>query len=155
MNRKTKPLKINDTHVRDTPALQTVLDLTALFPSDLLPAMIDGSDALWLTCHAAEPVGFCFAEPEPMTEGTWNMRAIAVLPAHQNSGAGTALTHALETRLRALGARLLIADTSGLPEFAATRAFYRARGYAEQSRIRGFWAPGDDKVTLTKSLDLA
>jgi ribosomal protein S18 acetylase RimI-like enzyme len=63
--------------------------------------------------------------------------------------AGTAR---LEADLRAKGARILIADTSGSDEFTQTRAFYRKNGYSEEARIRDFWADGDDKVVFWKSL---
>ena len=56
------------------------------------------------------------------------------------------------TALQAKGARILIADTSGTEAFAPPRAFYAANGYAEEARIRDFWATGDDKVVFWKAL---
>lgn len=50
------------------------------------------------------------------------------------------------------GVRILLADTSGTEDFAATRGFYAAKGYTEEARIRDFWAAGDDKVTFRKAL---
>jgi ribosomal protein S18 acetylase RimI-like enzyme len=90
--------------------------------------------------------------PEALTDGTWNMLAIAVLPARQGEGRGGALVARLEAILRDRGQRVLIADTSGTDAFARTRAFYRVNGYAEEARIRDFWAEGDDKVVFWKSL---
>jgi len=46
----------------------------------------------------------------------------------------------------------LIANTSGVDEFAQTRAFYFKNGYAEEARIRDFWDAGDDKIVFWKSL---
>lgn len=149
---------IRPTTRADLPALQTVLDGTELFPSAMLPDMIDPhlvgeSEAVWLTCEGGgAPIGLCFATPETFTEGTWNMLALGVLPARQGKGAGTALVVALEERLRAEGQRILIADTSGAPAFERTRAFYRRNGYEEEARIRDFWAAGDDKVTFRRAL---
>ncbi len=80
------------------------------------------------------------------------MLAIAVLPSRQGSGLGKALVAELEALLRAENHRVLIADTSGSPEFAQTREFYRKNGYAEEARIRDFWDKGDDKVTFWKSV---
>ncbi len=152
-------MKIRPTELKDIPALQTVLDGTELFPSDMLPDMVsgflsdDGSADVWLTAEAGgEPVGFCFASPEELADGTWNMLAIAVLPEKQGSGAGGALVAALESLLRKQGHRVLIADTSGADDFARTREFYRKNDYAEEARIRDFWAAGDDKVVFWKSL---
>ena len=152
-------MNIRPTKHDDLPALTDVLDGTDLFPSDMLPDMIGGfleggdTEDLWLICEEeGRAIGFCYAAPEQLTDGAWNMLAIAVLPSKQGSGAGGALVTALESFLRKRGGRILIADTSGTDEFAATRAFYRKNGYAEEARIRDFWAAGDDKIVFWKNL---
>jgi ribosomal protein S18 acetylase RimI-like enzyme len=143
----------------DVPALQAVAQDAGLFPGELLPAMIapylsdEVSDEVWLVCADDQAViGFCYCVPEKFAGGTWNMLALGVSPARQGGGAGKALVAALESHLRKAGERVLIAETSGVAEFAATRAFYRAAGYTEEARIRDFWAPGDDKVVFWKAL---
>ncbi len=143
----------------DIPALQEVLDGTELFPSEMLPDMLGGfladaeSPDIWLTCEAeGKPAGFCYAVPEQLAEGAWNMLAIAVLLDLQGSGCGAAMTRHLEAMLNKRGQRILIADTSGTEDFAQTRAFYRKNGYVEEARIRDFWAAGDDKIVFWKSL---
>ena len=152
-------MNIRPTKPEDIPALQTVLDGTELFPSEMLPDMVSGflsgqeSEDIWLTCEVdGAAIGFCYAAPEEMTDGIWNMLAIAVLPSKQGSGTGAALVKQLEATLWEHSHRILIADTSGTEEFAQTRAFYRKNGYSEESRIRDFWAAGDDKVTFWKAL---
>lgn len=80
------------------------------------------------------------------------MLAIAVLPDGQRQGAGAAICQHLERLLGPMGHRVLLADTSGTDDFAATRAFYRKNGFTEEARIRDFWAAGDHKVTFCKSL---
>jgi N-acetylglutamate synthase-like GNAT family acetyltransferase len=112
-------MKIRLTKQEDIPALNMVLDGTGLFPSSMLPDMIapflfDEEPAdVWLTCEVnGTPVGFCYTIPEPLTDGTWNMRAIAVLPELQKHGVGAAIVKALEDRLRDEGHRVLIVDTS-------------------------------------------
>lgn len=143
----------------DIIGLQGVLDATELFPADMLPDMIRGflSDAesadIWLTCEMdGEAVGFCYAVPEALAEGAWNMLAIAVLPTVQGRGFGGAIVAHLETVLRERQQRILIADTSGTDAFAPTRAFYQKHGYREEARIRDFWADGDEKIVFWKSL---
>ena len=150
-------MNIRPTEASDIPALQIVLDETGLFPSEMLPDMLSGflskrdSQAVWLTCEVGgEPVGFCYAAPEQLTDGTWNMLAIAVHPSKQGVGHGGAMVRRLEALLREEGHRVLIADTSGKDEFASTRQFYRKSGYSEEARIRHFWAKGDDKVVFWK-----
>ncbi|MBX9885212.1 MAG: GNAT family N-acetyltransferase [Novosphingobium sp.] len=143
----------------DIPALQGVAQDAGLFPGEMLPDMIDGyltdgsSQDIWLVCEEqGEAIGFCYCVPEQLAAGTWNMLALGVSPSRQGKGAGKVLVAALESRLRGSGERVLIAETSGTEEFAGTRAFYRACGYAEEARVRDFWAPGDDKVVFWKAL---
>ncbi|MDW4500502.1 GNAT family N-acetyltransferase [Sulfitobacter sp. D35] len=150
--------RIAPTVAEDIPGLQRVLEDTGLFPPDLLPEMFaparDGDpSAFWLTCHlGSEPVGLCYTRAEEMADGTWNMLALGVASAHRRSGLGAALVAAAEERLREQGQRMLLVDTSGTDDFAAARAFYEGIGYAQEARIRDFWAPGDDKITFRKSL---
>ena len=152
-------MKTRPTKPEDIPALQFVLDQTELFPSEMLPDMVEGylsgkeDESVWITAEDdGQAIGFCFASPEALAEGTWNMLAIAVLPEKQGSGAGGAIVMALEKHLAEQGNRILIADTSGTDAFARTREFYAKNGYTEEARIRDFWAEGDDKVTYWKSL---
>jgi GNAT superfamily N-acetyltransferase len=152
-------MKIRLTKQEDIPALTMVLDGTALFPSAMLPDMIapflfdeDPVD-VWLTCEVkGTPVGFCYTTPEPLTDGTWNMRAIAVLPERQTHGVGAAIVKALEDKLRDEGHRVLIVDTSSSEAYTMARNFYLKIGYTQEARIRDFWGPGDDKIVFWKSL---
>ncbi len=82
----------------DIPKLEGVLDETGIFPSEMLSSMVDGfiSDEeqkdIWLTCEVdGEAIGFCYAAPEQLTDGTWNMLAIAVRPVRQGRGHGSAV----------------------------------------------------------------
>ncbi|MGC1496084.1 MAG: GNAT family N-acetyltransferase [Sulfitobacter sp.] len=152
-------MDIRLTQAADIPALKTVLDQTDLFPSEMLPDMLGGflkavePDELWLTCvDQGAPIGLCYAKPEMLANGTWNMLAIAVHPDHQRRGAGGALTSHLELALKHNNQRILIVDTSGSAAFDNTRSFYLKNGYTQESRIRDYWAPGDDKVTFWKQL---
>lgn len=146
---------IRATIASDIPALQAVLDTTELFPSEMLPDMLApflaGGPDRWLTYEQdGKAVGFCFAREEELAEGTWNMLAIAAVPLRQ--GVGSALVGQLEADLRKLGARIVIADTSGTDDFTDTRAFYAKTGYNEEARIRDFWAKDDDKIVFRKAL---
>lgn len=98
---------IRPTVAADLPALQQVLNETGLFPSEMLPELMGtyfrepSGNEVWLTCEvSAAPIGFACAKSEELTEGTWNMLAIAVAPGHHRSGAGSALIAKLEAVLR-------------------------------------------------------
>ncbi len=142
----------------DIPAIKMVVDAT-LFPADLLDGMIapyfqaDSCTDIWLTQDdGGKAVAVAFCEAERMTQGTWNLLAIGVLPAHQGQGIGTRLIKHLERMLFQRDGRILIVETSGLPEYAQTREFYRRLGYVEEARIREFYASGEDKIVYWKSL---
>ena len=150
-------LEVRVTAPRDLALLADVADKTGLFPGSMLPGMIDrfladaAGDEIWLTAEwGGEVVGFCYAAQERLTEGTWNMLAIAVDPAVQGKGIGTGIVDRLHSAISGRSARLVIVDTSSLPEFAPARAFYLRNGYTEEARIREFWGDGNDKVVFWK-----
>lgn len=96
-------------------------------------------------------VGWICWGPTPCTAGTYDLYWMAVDPAVQHGGVGTALVAEMERQL--LGrARLVVVETAGRPAYDATRAFYEARGYRPTARIPDFYSPGDDLVVYTKSL---
>jgi ribosomal protein S18 acetylase RimI-like enzyme len=97
-------------------------------------------------------LGYACWGPVPLTEGVHDLYWIAVDPREQGSGVGRELMRAVEAAVLASGGRMVLAETAGKPEYAATRAFYLRVGYEEVSRIRNFYRVGDDKVTYGKTL---
>lgn len=49
-------------------------------------------------------------------------------------------------------ARLLLVETSGLPDFSAARAFYEKHGFTREARIGDFYQEGDDKLVYVKKV---
>ncbi|HEY9507020.1 MAG TPA: GNAT family N-acetyltransferase [Gemmatimonadales bacterium] len=96
-------------------------------------------------------VGWICWGPTPCTLGTYDLYWMAVDPAAQSAGIGTALLREMEGRL-AGSARLIVVETAGRPDYRPTRAFYEARGYRKASVIPDFYAPGDDQVVYVKHL---
>jgi ribosomal protein S18 acetylase RimI-like enzyme len=78
---------------------------------------------------------------------------IAVQPESQGRGYGTALLQYVENTLRTNSQRLLLVETSGLPKYERSRAFYGKCGYEEEARIRDFYTVGDDKIVFRKVLN--
>jgi ribosomal protein S18 acetylase RimI-like enzyme len=109
-------------------------------------------DYLFLGAFTPEEVlvGYACWGPTPATDRTWDLYWIAVDTALQGAGIGTILLQEVERRLVGLHARMLIAETSSRSDYAATRAFYARRGYAEAARVRDFYAPGDDRIVFVK-----
>ncbi len=149
---------VKPTTAADIPALQTVLNGTGLFPSNLLPDLMapyltGQSAAFWLSCHhKGVAVGFVCTRPEELTQGTWNMLALAVLPELQGQGCGSVLIAGVEAHLRLMRQRLVIVETSGAQAYSTARRFYVSQGYEEEAQIRDFWDKGDDKIVFRKVL---
>ena len=78
---------------------------------------------------------------------------IAVRPASQGRGRGAAMLRHVEENLRTRDQRLLLVETSGLPQYDRTRAFYVRCGYEEEARVRDYWTAGDDMVLFRKALN--
>lgn len=99
-------MDIRPTTTDDIPGLKTVLNATGLFPAELLTDMIGGflsgaeASDIWLTgMDDSKPVCFLYTVPETLTDRTWNLLAIAVLPQNQGTGIGSAMVAHLETVL--------------------------------------------------------
>lgn len=143
----------------DLPALKALIDAVGLFPSEMLDDMMaeyldnpSGSEQVWLTDDDNGPVGMAYYAPERLTEGTWNLYLITIHPDRQRQGRGAALLRYVENALKARSERILLVETSGLPDFEYQRAFYRLCGYEEEARIRDFYQIGEDKVIFRKAL---
>lgn len=145
--------------VADIPTLKDVLDTVDLFPSEMLDDLIadyfsnPASEHLWFTAEEeGVPISIAYCEPERMTDGTWILLAIAVRSDCQGLGVGGEMMRYVEDLLATRGQRILLVETSSLPEFEQTRTFYRNNGYHEEARIRDFYQHGDDKLVFRKSL---
>lgn len=142
----------------DIPAMKRVIDSTGLFPSEMLDEMMRGylegsaPDDLWLVASGPQIIAAAYCAPERLTSGTWNMLMIAVDPAAQGQGVGAAIMNHVERLLTGRGERMLLVETSGLPDFERVRRFYRGIGYGEEARIRDYYQRGDDKVVFRKAL---
>ena len=96
--------------------------------------------------------GFACYGPTPLTRGTYDLYWICVGRGYRRRGTGRALLLAVIRGLRRSGGRLLSVETSGRRDFAPTRAFYERAGLAATARVPGFYAPGDDLVIFTYTL---
>jgi GNAT superfamily N-acetyltransferase len=142
----------------DRHRIEDITRAVAVFRPDEIPVALEVFDGAaagspdYLALGAEQDgrlVGWICWGPTPCTLGTYDLYWMAVDPSVQGAGVGTALLHAMESRLAGL-ARLIIVETAGRAEYAPTRAFYQARGYRVTSRIPDFYAPGDDQVVYVK-----
>ena len=147
----------------DRAAILSILERSGLFRSSEISVALEVLDiALFregqsdYIVHTARSGGrarawICFG-PNTMTEGTFELYWIAVDPDRYRCGLGRLLLeHAVDTA-RAMKGRLLVAETSSREDYEGTRSFYRRLGFREDGRVRGYYAPGDDKVFFVKDL---
>jgi len=94
--------------------------------------------------------GYVLFGPVPLTEGNYDLYWIAVDPNIQGGGVGRRLMKHVEKQVRQRGGRLLCLETSSQGSYLRTRKFYEQAGYVEESCIRDFYKPGDDRLTYVK-----
>jgi GNAT superfamily N-acetyltransferase len=147
----------------DRGRIEEITRAVGLFRSDEIPVALEVFDEAVRAGHRPEPYSALGAEvegrlsgwicwgPTPCTLGTYDLYWMAVDPALQGSGIGTALVLEMERRLTGL-ARLIVVETAGRPDYAATRRFYESRGYRPSATIPDFYAPGDDQVVFVKAV---
>ena len=95
-------------------------------------------------------LGYAIFGHRDLTEGVYDLYWIAVDPNARRKGVGGALIIASEEAVRAMGGRILIAETSGTAEYEFTREFYVRMGYVNEATIKDFYKVGDDLKIYTK-----
>ena len=96
-----------------------------------------------------QPLGYACYGRVPMTRGTFDLYWIAVPPGLQGQGIGSKLVDFLEGILRGTGGRMILADTSSIPEYEKTRQFYRKKGFREVAKISDYYDEGNDRITFS------
>ncbi|AMV72722.1 GNAT family N-acetyltransferase [Desulfuromonas sp. DDH964] len=145
----------------DLPELERVLRATSAFTEpevecamELLHIVLDDpaqKDYLVAVAdHEGKAAGYILYGPVPVTEGNFDIYWIATDPAVQGKGLGRALMEFAEADARARGARMVCLETSSQGGYQRTRRFYDQAGYIQESCIRDFYKPGDDRLTYVK-----
>lgn len=96
------------------------------------------------------PVGYVCYGSAALTEGVFDIYWILVEPGSRGLGVGRTLLQHTGKLVREMGARMMIAETSSLDSYRAARDFYIKSGFSEESRVRGYYRDGDDKITYVK-----
>ena len=95
-------------------------------------------------------LGFACYGPRDLTSGVFDLYWIAVDSHTHRNGIGRRLLTATEEEVRQAGGRMLIAETSGTPDYEPTRQFYLGLGYTMEATIRDFYTEGDDLAIFVK-----
>jgi ribosomal protein S18 acetylase RimI-like enzyme len=97
-------------------------------------------------------IGYICYGLTPMTRGTFDLYWIAVDPDFQEKGVGSKLLSFLEEVVKAEGGRMILADTSTIPQYEKTQKFYLKNGFQEVARIPDYYHPGNDRITFCKKI---
>ncbi len=108
----------------------------------------------FLSCRLdGQVVGFACYGPRALTRGAYDFYWLGTASSAQRRGVGRALMQRVEDNIRARGGRLVVLETSGLPEYAAARRLYDSHGYRREAVIADFYDVGDDLYLYSKKLD--
>ena len=135
-----------------------LVETNDMFPADMLDEMTlpyfsgETGGHRWIVFDDGTVNGVAYYVPEQLTEGTWNLLLIAVDRTVHGKGIGSALMRFVENDLANEEVRVLLVETSGIPEFKRTRGFYDMLDYQREARIRDYYSDGDDKVIFRKRL---
>jgi ribosomal protein S18 acetylase RimI-like enzyme len=154
---------IRPTVPADTPELVSLAHATAVFKPHEIETLRDVLDHYHAATQAeghrcvtseqgGRPVGFAYYAPAAMTDRTWYLWWIAVSKQTQARGLGGKLLRHAEDEIRRAGGRVLLTETSSLPQYELTRRFYLKHGYDREAVLRDFYADGDDLVVFRKRL---
>jgi ribosomal protein S18 acetylase RimI-like enzyme len=95
-------------------------------------------------------LGFACYGRRDLTNGVFDLYWIAVDPGSHRNGVGRGLLNASEEAVRQAGGRMLIAETSGTPQYEPTRKFYAGMGYTIEATLKDFYTEGDDLTIFVK-----
>jgi len=99
-----------------------------------------------------QPAGYICYGPTPMTQGNFDLYWIVVDPNLQGKGIGSKLLVFLEDVVRGKGGRMILADTSTIPQYEKTQKFYLRNGFQEVARVADYYYPGNDRITFCKRI---
>ncbi|HLN20135.1 MAG TPA: GNAT family N-acetyltransferase [Bacteroidales bacterium] len=93
----------------------------------------------------------CFGS-DVMSKTCYDLYWIATHNDLRGKGIGRKVLEETERIAKAMGCIILIAETSGLPHYEPTRAFYINTGFDLEAKIKDYYTIGDDKLFFTKRI---
>jgi len=99
-----------------------------------------------------QAIGYVCYGPVPMTQGTFDLYWIAVDPRYHGKGVGSRLLRFIEEVIRGRDGRMILVDTSSIPQYEKAQQFYARHGFEEVARVPDYYHPGNDRITFCKRL---
>jgi ribosomal protein S18 acetylase RimI-like enzyme len=158
-------LDIRPSHEGDRQAIYDILMTSGLFAqedADCVDGMFeetwgegrdDPDNYRWLCClDDGRVAGFVCFGPESLTQDTWDLFWICLVPAMRGRGAGRALITAAEEEARAAGGRVMVIYTSSAEKYTAARRLYAGAGFVRTAVVPDYYADGEDLNVYWKRL---
>jgi ribosomal protein S18 acetylase RimI-like enzyme len=101
-----------------------------------------------------QAIGYVCYGSVPMTQGTFDLYWIVVDPRSQGQGVGSKLLRFLEEVVRERKGRMILIDTSSIPQYEKTQKFYSRHGFQEVARVPDYYHPGNDRITFCKKISV-
>lgn len=98
------------------------------------------------------PVAYSCFGPITMSTTCFDLYWIATHNDFRGKGIGKKLLKETSEQARKMGCKILIAETSGLPHYEPTRAFYINNEFILEATLKDFYTDGDDKYFYTKRI---
>jgi ribosomal protein S18 acetylase RimI-like enzyme len=117
---------------------------------DIYATRGDAAGYRFIVARSPQVIGYACFGPTPLTENVWDLYWLAVDPSQQRHGAGRALMVAIEQEIVSEHARMLLIETSSIPEYEAARRFYESCDYRYQAVIHDFYQVGNDMLVFGK-----
>jgi ribosomal protein S18 acetylase RimI-like enzyme len=163
VSEKSQEISVRYTRPDDKPKILSMLKETNFFrPQELLiaeevldDALAEGANGHYQSFAAEEDgtlVGWVCFGPTPCTVDTFDIYWLVVAPQKQRNGVGAYLMQYATNLIKSRNGRMIVAETSGHSRYQSTRRFYERMNYSPVSRVRDFYALGDDKVIYVKSI---
>ena len=155
-------MKIRPLAQRDREKLYSMLVETRVFTREEIEVAMELIDIVLkdpnqkdyrIDCMANDEdqaIGYVCYGPVPMTQGTFDLYWIVVDPRSQGQGVGSDLLHFLEGGVRERKGRMILIDTSSIPQYEKTQKFYSGHGFQEVARVPDYYHPGNDRITFCK-----
>jgi len=127
--------------------IETAVELVA---ERLARGPASGYDFVFCEDGNGRLLGYTCFGPVPCTRSSYDLYWIAVHPEIQKNGLGRALMTEAERIITQSGGTKIYVDTSGRPQYKATRHFYEQCGYVRVVELSDFYGPADGKVIFEK-----
>jgi len=135
----------------DRSAIERILRQVKVFTEEEIETALQIVDLCLQSCEQRDyminvavdetvsPLGYVCYGKTPLTDGVYHLYWIAVDPSHQTRGIGGALLRFMEKKVKNLGGRMILVETSSSPEYQKARDLYLKHGYQEVARIDDFY----------------